>query len=87
MIQIESNTHQMQRLSNDNTQIATRKGSENNKLTGNKGTTRMAESGAINKSLFVLGQCVDALTKSALNKEKSTRIPYRYTLVNKSIIN
>lgn len=48
-------------------------GSENNKLTGNQGVMRMAESGAINKSLFVLGQVVDAM-----NKPKGTvRIPYR----------
>jgi kinesin family protein 22 len=45
-------------------------GSEDNKRTGNSGT-RLIESGAINKSLFVLGQVVDALNS------KSLRIPYR----------
>ncbi|KAI9137885.1 P-loop containing nucleoside triphosphate hydrolase protein, partial [Paraphysoderma sedebokerense] len=46
-------------------------GAENNKKTGNKGKERMAESGAINKSLFVLGNVVDALNS------KAHRIPYR----------
>jgi kinesin family protein 22 len=45
-------------------------GSEDNKRTGNTGI-RMAESGAINKSLFVLGQVVEALNKN------HPRIPYR----------
>ncbi|KAN0063361.1 hypothetical protein ACQY0O_004527 [Thecaphora frezii] len=45
-------------------------GSENNKLTGNT-KERMTESSAINKSLFVLGQVVQALNTGA------TRIPYR----------
>ncbi|KAL7746840.1 hypothetical protein RI367_007774 [Sorochytrium milnesiophthora] len=46
-------------------------GSENNKRTGNVGKERMAESGAINKSLFTLSQVVDALN------EGRSRIPYR----------
>ena len=45
-------------------------GSEDNKRTGNVGA-RMVESGAINKSLFVLGQVVEALNKS------QQRAPYR----------
>ncbi|KAI8912667.1 P-loop containing nucleoside triphosphate hydrolase protein [Gorgonomyces haynaldii] len=45
-------------------------GSEDNKRTGNAGA-RMVESGAINKSLFVLGQVVESLNKNA------SRIPYR----------
>ena len=45
-------------------------GSEDNKRTGNVGV-RMTESGAINKSLFVLGQVVEALNKNL------PRIPYR----------
>ncbi|KAH6590858.1 hypothetical protein BASA61_005079 [Batrachochytrium salamandrivorans] len=45
-------------------------GSEDNKRTGNVGA-RMVESGAINKSLFVLGQVVEALNKG------QPRIPYR----------
>ncbi|KAL2919809.1 hypothetical protein HK105_200726 [Polyrhizophydium stewartii] len=45
-------------------------GSEDNKRTGNVGA-RMVESGAINKSLFVLGQVVEALNKG------HPRIPYR----------
>ncbi len=45
-------------------------GSEDNKRTGNTGI-RMAESGAINKSLFTLGQVVEALNKN------HARIPYR----------
>ncbi|EJU02237.1 kinesin-domain-containing protein [Dacryopinax primogenitus] len=45
-------------------------GSENNKLTGND-PSRMAESSAINRSLSVLGQVVDALNRNL------TRVPYR----------
>ena len=45
-------------------------GSEDNRRTDNKGV-RLKESGAINKSLFVLGQVVEALNN------KSHRIPYR----------
>jgi kinesin family protein 22 len=45
-------------------------GSEDNKRTGNQGA-RMKESGAINKSLFVLGQVVEALNKNA------PRVPFR----------
>lgn len=45
-------------------------GSEDNRRTANTGD-RLAESGAINSSLFVLGQVVDALNKGA------PRIPYR----------
>ncbi|KXS12050.1 kinesin-domain-containing protein [Gonapodya prolifera JEL478] len=45
-------------------------GSEDNKRTGNTGL-RMVESGSINKSLFVLGQCVEALNKGQM------RVPYR----------
>ncbi len=45
-------------------------GSEDNRRTENTGA-RLVESGAINSSLFVLGQVVDALNK------RSPRIPYR----------
>lgn len=45
-------------------------GSEDNRRTANTGQ-RLVESGAINRSLFVLGQVVDALNASA------ARIPYR----------
>ncbi|KAJ2503348.1 hypothetical protein GGH96_000369 [Coemansia sp. RSA 1972] len=45
-------------------------GSEDNRRTEN-GKARMAESSAINRSLFVLGQVVEALNTGA------TRIPYR----------
>ncbi|KZT62520.1 P-loop containing nucleoside triphosphate hydrolase protein [Calocera cornea HHB12733] len=45
-------------------------GSENNKLTGND-PARMAESSAINRSLSVLGQVVDALNRGL------PRVPYR----------
>ncbi|KZO95352.1 kinesin-domain-containing protein [Calocera viscosa TUFC12733] len=45
-------------------------GSENNKLTGND-PSRMAESSAINRSLSVLGQVVDALNRNL------SRVPYR----------
>lgn len=45
-------------------------GSEDNRRTANSGE-RLMESGAINKSLFVLGQVVDALNTNA------SRIPYR----------
>lgn len=45
-------------------------GSEDNRRTGN-GKDRMVESASINKSLFVLAQCVEAISK------KHTRIPYR----------
>ncbi|KAI9297995.1 kinesin-domain-containing protein [Neoconidiobolus thromboides FSU 785] len=45
-------------------------GSEDNRRTGNN-LERMAESGAINKSLFVLGQVVDAINSGA------QRVPYR----------
>ncbi|XP_038053774.1 kinesin-like protein KIF22 [Patiria miniata] len=45
-------------------------GSENNKRTGNQGI-RLKESGAINTSLFVFGQVVDALNQGL------GRIPYR----------
>ncbi|XP_022085619.1 kinesin-like protein KIF22 [Acanthaster planci] len=45
-------------------------GSENNKRTGNRGI-RLKESGAINTSLFVLGQVVDALNQGL------GRVPYR----------
>ncbi|KAJ1914678.1 hypothetical protein H4219_004678 [Mycoemilia scoparia] len=46
-------------------------GSEDNRKTDNKGRHRMAESSAINRSLFVLGQVVEALNSGA------HRIPYR----------
>ncbi|KAJ2771186.1 hypothetical protein IWQ57_002321, partial [Coemansia nantahalensis] len=46
-------------------------GSEDNRRTDNSGRDRMAESSAINRSLFVLGQVVEALNTGA------TRIPYR----------
>ncbi|KAL6870305.1 kinesin-like protein [Trichoderma novae-zelandiae] len=45
-------------------------GSEDNRRTDN-GKERMVESAAINKSLFVLGQCIDAISQGA------KRIPYR----------
>jgi hypothetical protein len=45
-------------------------GSEDNRRTGN-GKDRMVESASINKSLFVLAQCVEAISK------KQHRIPYR----------
>ncbi|RVX75206.1 hypothetical protein B0A52_00558 [Exophiala mesophila] len=45
-------------------------GSEDNRRTGN-GKERMVESASINKSLFVLAQCVEAISK------KQPRIPYR----------
>ncbi|ODH40120.1 hypothetical protein ACO22_01702 [Paracoccidioides brasiliensis] len=45
-------------------------GSEDNRRTDN-GKERMIESACINKSLFVLAQCVEAISK------KQTRIPYR----------
>ncbi|KAF2739433.1 kinesin-domain-containing protein [Polyplosphaeria fusca] len=45
-------------------------GSEDNRRTDNN-KERMVESSAINKSLFVLAQCVDAISK------KQSRIPYR----------
>lgn len=45
-------------------------GSEDNRRTEN-GKERMVESAAINKSLFVLAQCVEAITR------KQARIPYR----------
>lgn len=45
-------------------------GSEDNRLTGNKGM-RLKESSAINSSLHVLGKVVNALV------QKQSRIPYR----------
>ncbi|KAL6721095.1 hypothetical protein ACLMJK_000195 [Lecanora helva] len=45
-------------------------GSEDNRRTDN-GKERMVESASINKSLFVLAKCVEAISSS------STRIPYR----------
>ena len=45
-------------------------GSEDNRRTGN-GKERMVESASINKSLFVLAQCVEAISK------KQQRVPYR----------
>ncbi|KAI9787035.1 MAG: hypothetical protein M1835_002881 [Candelina submexicana] len=45
-------------------------GSEDNRRTGN-GKERLVESASINKSLFVLAQCVEAISK------KQQRIPYR----------
>lgn len=45
-------------------------GSEDNRRTDN-GKERMVESASINKSLFVLAQCVEAISK------KQARIPYR----------
>ncbi len=45
-------------------------GSEDNRRTGNS-KDRMVESASINKSLFVLAQCVEAISK------KQQRIPYR----------
>ena len=45
-------------------------GSEDNRRTDNN-KERLVESSAINKSLFVLAQCVDAINK------KQSRIPYR----------
>jgi kinesin family protein 22 len=51
-------------------------GSEDNKRTGNHGK-RMNESCHINKSLFALGQVVEALNKS------QTRIPYRESKITR----
>ena len=45
-------------------------GSEDNRRTEN-GKDRLVESASINKSLFVLAQCVEAISK------KQNRIPYR----------
>jgi hypothetical protein len=45
-------------------------GSEDNRRTGN-GKDRMVESASINKSLFVLAQCVEAISK------RHSRIPHR----------
>lgn len=45
-------------------------GSEDNRRAGN-GKERLVESASINKSLFVLAQCVEAISK------KQARIPYR----------
>src|SRR5690606_11849337 len=45
-------------------------GSEDNRRTAND-KERMTESASINKSLFVLAQCVEAISK------KQSRIPYR----------
>ncbi|KKK23995.1 hypothetical protein P175DRAFT_0504016 [Aspergillus ochraceoroseus IBT 24754] len=61
--------------SEDKTRISTASaidlaGSEDNRRTDN-GKERMVESASINKSLFVLAQCVEAITK------KHQRIPYR----------
>lgn len=46
-------------------------GSEDNRRTDN-GKERLVESASINKSLFVLAKCVEAL-----HQEKPTRVPYR----------
>lgn len=51
-------------------------GSEDNKRTGNSGA-RMIESGAINKSLFDLGQVVESLNKNL------PRIPYRNSKITR----
>lgn len=61
--------------SGDKTRVSTASaidlaGSEDNRRTDN-GKERMIESANINKSLFVLAQCVEAMTK------KQQRIPYR----------
>ena len=61
--------------SSDKTRVSTASaidlaGSENNRRTEND-KERMVESASINKSLFVLAQCVEAITK------KQHRIPYR----------
>ncbi|BCR83114.1 kinesin family protein [Aspergillus chevalieri] len=61
--------------SGDKTRVSTASaidlaGSEDNRRTDN-GKERMVESASINKSLFVLAQCVEAMTK------KQQRIPYR----------
>jgi len=45
-------------------------GSEDNRRTGN-GKERLVESSSINKSLFVLSQCVEAIS------QKKSRVPYR----------
>ncbi|KAK5795915.1 hypothetical protein VI817_005200 [Penicillium citrinum] len=62
-------------ISSDKTRISTASaidlaGSEDNRRTEND-KERMVESASINKSLFVLAQCVEAITK------KQHRIPYR----------
>lgn len=61
--------------SGDKTRVSTASaidlaGSEDNRRTEN-GKERMTESASINKSLFVLAQCVEAMSK------KQRRIPYR----------
>lgn len=61
--------------SGDKTRVSTASaidlaGSEDNRRTDN-GKERMVESASINKSLFVLAQCVEAMSK------KQHRIPYR----------
>ena len=53
-------------------------GSEDNKKTGNEGV-RMNESCSINKSLFILGQVVQAINKNA------TSIPYRESKITKML--
>ncbi|KAK4556091.1 hypothetical protein LTR86_006787 [Recurvomyces mirabilis] len=62
-------------ITGDETRISTASaidlaGSEDNRRTDNMGN-RMVESASINKSLFVLAQCVEAISK------KQARIPYR----------
>jgi DNA uptake protein ComE-like DNA-binding protein len=62
-------------ISNDQTLVSTASaidlaGSEDNRRTDNN-KERLVESSAINKSLFVLAQCVEAISK------KQARIPYR----------
>ncbi|KAJ5082919.1 hypothetical protein N7532_011962 [Penicillium argentinense] len=62
-------------ISSDKTRVSTASaidlaGSEDNRRTEND-KERMVESASINKSLFVLAQCVEAITK------KQHRIPYR----------
>ena len=55
-------------------------GSEDNRLTGNTGI-RLAESGSINQSLFVLGRVIDELNKDSQSTRRrgthQPRIPYR----------
>jgi len=60
-------------------------GSENNKKTGNSGA-RLTESGAINKSLFVLSQVVEALNKGQVIYVFFNYIYYQIDLVKKIII-
>ncbi|SPQ97338.1 unnamed protein product (mitochondrion) [Plasmodiophora brassicae] len=72
MLQISYQEHGAHsgRTVNSKIQLIDLAGSEDNRLTGNKGE-RLSESSAINKSLFVLGNVIRALNS------KQNRIPFR----------